>query len=170
VRQWGINPAFLCRKHLLDEHAEHHAFVNDIAKGVDVSRYLSAGRLNPKTLHKRHDRLVAEMKKRGYDHCTPLSRIDVSHVGHGKINTTLNIEMLRRSCKGCAKQMEKTIMKPGDLVIMPGESISPGGVPSVGLIVEPVNPLTKKKRVGVLWADSEQVDFEPVDWLEVVNG
>ncbi len=60
-------------------------------------------------------------------------------------------------------------MKVGDLVIMPGETIRPGGL-SVGLIVEDDTRLPGgDKRIGVLWGDSHCVDFEPKDWLEVIS-
>ena len=46
---------------------------------------------------------------------------------------------------------------------------------SVGLVVDETDPRTHKswagktKRVGVLWAGSNCVDYEPKDWLEVIS-
>ncbi len=61
-------------------------------------------------------------------------------------------------------------MKVGDLVIMRGELISPGDYMSVGLVVEDcVRFPGDIKRIGVMWFDSDCVDYEPKDWLEVIN-
>ena len=62
-------------------------------------------------------------------------------------------------------------MQVGDLVIMPGEPLRDNEPQSVGLIVEDVNPQRSgfRKRVGVMWVGSNVVDFEPKEWLEVIN-
>ncbi len=61
-------------------------------------------------------------------------------------------------------------MKVGDLVIMPGESLTVGEDMSVGLIVEDgIHFPGDNTRVGVWWFDSDRVDYEPSDWLEVVS-
>jgi hypothetical protein len=59
-------------------------------------------------------------------------------------------------------------MKVGDLVTMPGQTLSEGEKPSVGIVVEPPSR-QQTPRVGVLWADGEGVDWEPACWLEVIN-
>ena len=62
-------------------------------------------------------------------------------------------------------------MKVGDLVIMPGETLRDNEPQSIGLIVEDVNPQRPgfRKRIGVMWVGSNVVDFEPKEWLEVIN-
>jgi hypothetical protein len=68
-------------------------------------------------------------------------------------------------------------MKVGDLVHMPDEHVPKGYTPSVGLIVAddydkvaPGRPAGRKKsRIGVMWADSNCVDYEPRAWLEVIK-
>ena len=66
-------------------------------------------------------------------------------------------------------------MKAGDLVHMPGESLMEGEAMSVGLVVDGADPRTHKswpgktKRVGVWWAGSDRIDYEPVDWLAVIS-
>jgi hypothetical protein len=66
-------------------------------------------------------------------------------------------------------------MKVGDLVIMPGETHMAGDSISIGIIVEETDRREfsrswKRKRVGVIWADGGGViDYEPKDWLEVIN-
>ena len=106
MRQWLVNPKLLCRKHLLGEHVEHHMFIGSIKRGTSVEGYLRDGFLEPKTLYKRHDELVEEMKRRGYNHRSPLPDIDMSHLRNGKISIKRNIEDLRGRCAECAKRIK----------------------------------------------------------------
>ena len=63
-------------------------------------------------------------------------------------------------------------MQVGDLVWMPQETLRPGETPSVGIVVETNHVLLShpsRNRIGVWWTDSDCVDWEPIDWLEVIN-
>ncbi len=61
-------------------------------------------------------------------------------------------------------------MKVGDLVHMPGETIVHGEHPSVGIIVVDASGFSgDNTRIGVWWSGSDCIDFEPKDWLEVLN-
>ncbi len=61
-------------------------------------------------------------------------------------------------------------MKIGDLVHMPGEWVEDGELPSMGIIVADDDTfLGDNSRVGVWWAGSDRVDYEPKDWLEVIS-
>lgn len=75
MRQWMVDPATLCRKHLLGEHVEHHMFVGSFAKGVRAGKYVSENLLEFTSLQSRHDELVVEMDRRGYNHDSPLQTI-----------------------------------------------------------------------------------------------
>ncbi len=75
MRIWDVSPSILCRQHLLGEHRELHALWTILTthrKGYmnhpETKRWV--GKL--KALYLRHDRLVEEMKLRGYNHHTPL--------------------------------------------------------------------------------------------------
>ncbi|GAB4437838.1 MAG: pyrimidine dimer DNA glycosylase/endonuclease V [bacterium] len=75
MRIWDLSPEILCRKHLLGEHRELHAIWTIITKGKrgytnhpETKRWV--GRL--RALYLRHEALVAEMKRRGYHHSSPL--------------------------------------------------------------------------------------------------
>jgi hypothetical protein len=65
-------------------------------------------------------------------------------------------------------------MKVGDLVIMPNAKDrilrSPFSaeplVPGVGLVIDDGSV---KNRTGVMWAGASCVDFEPTEWLQVIN-
>ena len=75
MRIWDIDPAELCRQHLLGEHRELHGLWNILTQ--DKRGY----RMHPETrrwegklaaLYHRHEALVAEMAARGYGHDSPL--------------------------------------------------------------------------------------------------
>ena len=75
VRIWDVEPDVLCDRHLLGEHRELHAVWSILTTGKrgyanhpETLRW--RGRL--KALYARHDRLVDEMKRRGFDHRSPL--------------------------------------------------------------------------------------------------
>ncbi len=77
MRIWDVDPALLCRSHLLGEHRELHGLWNILSRG------LSGYAAHPETrrwrgkraaLYRRHEALVAEMERRGYRHASPLDR------------------------------------------------------------------------------------------------
>lgn len=75
VRIWDVEPASLCRFHLLGEHRELHAVWTILTAGKrgyanhpEVLRW--RGKLA--ALYARHDAQVAEMANRGYRHSSPL--------------------------------------------------------------------------------------------------
>ncbi len=77
MRIWDLPPRVLCRQHLLGEHRELHGLWNTLTLGKtgyrehpETKRWV--GRLA--ALFKRHDALVAEMTKRGYQHRSPLDQ------------------------------------------------------------------------------------------------
>ena len=78
MRQWFYDPSKMCTKHLLGEHVEHHMFVGTINKGTSINGYLRNNLLEPLSLQARHDEIVLEMKRRGFNHKTPLPEVDFS--------------------------------------------------------------------------------------------
>lgn len=82
MRIWDrIAPERLCRQHLLGEHRELHAIWTIITEDRDgysnhpeVKRWRDSQALA--ALEVRHDALVAAMRKRGYQHHSPLPMTD----------------------------------------------------------------------------------------------
>ena len=79
MRVWDIHVKHLCRKHLLGEHRELHGLWNILTKHGGKGGYSQhpetkrwVGKL--KALYERHESLVLEMKKRGYNHNSPLDK------------------------------------------------------------------------------------------------
>jgi hypothetical protein len=79
MRVWDIHPKHLCRKHLLAEHRELHGLWNILTKHGGqggYSRHPETLRWVGKTraLYERHEALVKEFERRGYNHLTPLDK------------------------------------------------------------------------------------------------
>lgn len=77
MRIWDLDPALLCRAHLLGEHRELHAIWTVLTtnkKGYSKHPETLRWRGKLKALYARHDRLVEEMERRGYNHKTPLDK------------------------------------------------------------------------------------------------
>lgn len=77
MRIWDIAPEKLCRNHLLGEHRELHALWSIIVnnkKGYSKHPETLRWKGKLKALYNRHDLLVSEMQKRGYNHNSPLDK------------------------------------------------------------------------------------------------
>ena len=77
MRIWDIVPRKLCRNHLLGEHRELHAIWSILTKEKKgYSRHPETLRWKGKlkALFLRHEELVKEMERRGYEHKSPLAR------------------------------------------------------------------------------------------------
>ena len=75
MRIWDVDPALLCRSHLLGEHRELHGLWNILVLGkTGYSRHPETRRWEGKlaALFNRHEALVLEMTRRGYTHHSPL--------------------------------------------------------------------------------------------------
>jgi len=77
MRIWDVDPKILCRQHLLGEHRELHALwviLTQNKKGYlshpETKRWV--GKLH--ALYSRHENLVNEMTRRGYEHDSLLDK------------------------------------------------------------------------------------------------
>lgn len=71
MRIWDLEPKYLCRNHLLGEHQELHALWSIIInnkRGFSNHPETERWRGKLKALYLRHQELVKEMQKRGYNH------------------------------------------------------------------------------------------------------
>lgn len=67
-----VNPRWMCRQHLLGEHLECHMFHTAVRKGQSLDGYIQNGLLEVRMIKARHDTLVEEMLRRGYNHHSPM--------------------------------------------------------------------------------------------------
>jgi hypothetical protein len=97
MRIWDINPGELCNKHLFGEHRELHAIWSILVnnkKGYrnhpETKRWVGKN----KALFYRHEKLVKEIKRRGYNH---LSLLDKKYaLGKSKQDKFINTKKEQR--------------------------------------------------------------------------
>lgn len=102
MRMWLVDPAYMCRKHLLGEHVELHMLVATIQKRkCSLQGYVDNKLIDTTKIQHRHNELVEEMKKRGYNHKSPLTYVDCIRVGENIIDIQESHKELMRRCKDC---------------------------------------------------------------------
>lgn len=111
MRQWFVNPKLMCRQHLLGEHCEIHMFIGSMKKQINMNGYISKDLLEPKSLINRHNELIMEMERRGYNHKSPiLENMDevIGYLDKQKQNHIVNKENAKKElfnrCKLCGKE------------------------------------------------------------------
>jgi hypothetical protein len=109
MRMWMVNPKIMCKQHLLGEHAEIHMFIGTINRGKSVKRYLEKGLLEVHNLHNRHEELVKEMKRRGYNHNSEVDNNWNFVKKVGIINRIKNLNDLANRCLKCGTRHSKFI-------------------------------------------------------------
>lgn len=103
MRQWNVDPKLLCRKHLLGEHVENHMFMGCIKKGTSLKGYIEKGLVEIHNIKNRHDELVNEMIRRGYNHKTPIEDLLCEKIGF--VNSEENKKELERRCEFCRNRI-----------------------------------------------------------------
>ena len=101
MRMWNVDTKLMCRKHLLGEHVEMHMFVGTINEGKNIQGYLDNELIETGNIQKRHEKLVKEMKKRGYKHNSPL--VFETEDSAGFVDKENNLIVLRSRCKECRR-------------------------------------------------------------------
>ncbi len=96
---WKLPVKMMCRNHLLGEHLEMHMFVGCLNRNKSVEGYLNKGLLEIHNLENRHEKLVKEMLKRGFNHNSPLPEFARKKLG--KINIQKNKKELLNRCEKC---------------------------------------------------------------------
>ena len=98
MRIWDVPVSKLCRQHLLGEHRELHALWSILVHNKKGYRH------HPETkrwegklaaLYQRHQKLVKEMKKRGYNHQSPLDK----KYAKGKPDQSIFVDSIPRQKK-----------------------------------------------------------------------
>jgi len=107
MRMWGISPSLLCRKHLLGSHVELHMLVGCINKNKSLKGYISQGLIEIHSIEKSHEEIAEEMKKRNYNHNSPLPNF-IPYIS-GKINIDKSMKDLYSRCEECRKLQEEEI-------------------------------------------------------------
>ena len=107
MRMWMINPALLCRKHLLGEHGEIHKFLPSFQKKHDMSKRITLKQIDPWAMQTRHDELTKELIRRGYKHNSPYTQPDLAYLYAYKHLVNIDIKAneadLATRCPECRK-------------------------------------------------------------------
>lgn len=105
---WMVNPAVMCNRHLLGEHAECHMLAGHLQRKRQITNYIRFNLLEPKSLRERHDQLSLEMENRQMLHKSPLQEFDLSYLPQGHRIYTVNAEEslieLSRRCSECSER------------------------------------------------------------------
>jgi hypothetical protein len=104
MRMWGVDPAVMCDRHLLGEHAEMHMFVGCINRGMSIGGYVDGGLVDTSLIRRRHDSLAGEMLRRGMRHASPLPVYRIKR--QGGIDIPRNEQELFRRCGRCRERMK----------------------------------------------------------------
>jgi len=108
-----VNPSSMCRKHLLGEHVEIHMFTGTLKKKKNISGYIKNNLLEPLSISKRHDELVQEMRKRGYEHNSQLNSPNISYLSdieqNYKIDDKKSLLDLTKRCSICKERGQKRV-------------------------------------------------------------
>jgi len=111
MRQWHVDPRILCRQHLLGEHNEHHLMVSSIQRKHSFAGYIRNNCIEPESLKARHNALVFEMEKRGYNHKSPLPAHDISYMPaehrNYKVQVVSSLVDLIHRCPECRKHYDE---------------------------------------------------------------
>jgi hypothetical protein len=102
-----VDPALMCRAHLLGEHRELHALTGMLKKRISLDGYYQNKLLQLPSLGERHEALVKEMQARGYAHHSPLPNVS-KQIAREPEQPPVDIvwswlELMRR-CPNCRKQ------------------------------------------------------------------
>jgi hypothetical protein len=103
---WLVDPKIMCRQHLLGEHVELHMLVGTIRHGISIDGYVDAGLVETHNIAKRHEQLVEEMERRGYNHKSELAYSDTLH--RGRVPRRASRAELLRRCPNC-RQLEEDL-------------------------------------------------------------
>jgi len=105
MRMWNVDPALLCRQHLLGEHVEMHMFEGCCRRGKSLAGYIGKGLVELGNINNRHDELVTEMERRGYNHKSPLAAIRAKP--EGRVDIAQNIADLCARCPDCRERVRR---------------------------------------------------------------
>lgn len=103
TRLWKVDPKHLCKDHLLGEHKEMHQEVGTLLNHPHgeaiVQGHAEKGQVDTSMIQERHDELVEELLRRGYNHDSPMDYDDEHDLG--EIDLDYNRRDLKNRCDDC---------------------------------------------------------------------
>lgn len=105
---WCVPPEYLCRNHLMGEHAELHQLVGTILRhpnGEAIAKgHAEEGNIDTTRIGRRHAKLATEITNRGYNHDSPIET--VPPIAIGTVNVEENLQELVARCDSCRDRYE----------------------------------------------------------------
>ena len=109
MRMWMVNPAAMCDKDLLGEHAECHMLVGHLKRKRRITDYIRLNLPQPGSLRERHEQLASEINNGGTLHRSPLPDFDLSYLpGEHRthmVNTDESLAELSERCSECGERL-----------------------------------------------------------------
>lgn len=101
-----VNPKLLCTRHLAGEHKELHQLVGHMNKGnlKVLQGHARLGQIQLRDLAARHEELVAEFNRRGWNHKSPLPEHDPLDLG--QVDIKVSLRDLCTRCTQCRQKIE----------------------------------------------------------------
>ena len=122
TRMWMVNTEIMCRQHLLGEHKELHQLRGQLKKRYGVNKYIENNCLEITSIITRHDQLVQEMLRRGYNHKSPFGEtqfelIEISsYLPEFQVNTVVDLHdaysRLINKCDHCRQNILEHLTDP----------------------------------------------------------
>jgi len=113
MRMWGVDPALLCGPHLSGEHKELHMMRGSLRLGHSMQGYFDKQQIDVSLINSRHDAIVREFKRRGWNHQSPLPTLKVTG---GSIDAAANLKELYKRCPDCRARIERHKYKGGNIM------------------------------------------------------
>lgn len=110
MRIWNVNPKLMCRKHLLGEHVELHMLVGSMNRHKSIQGFIEKGLIQTNIVVPRHNELVKEIERRGYNHKSPIiidDNIAAEYLNMGLVDSDNNLKELARRCNDCCAMQSK---------------------------------------------------------------
>lgn len=106
MRMWMVDPATMCDRHLLGEHVEIHMLAGTLARRRSIDGFIAKGLLEPAAMGARHEALAAEMRRRGFNHRSPLPECDLGYLPvaarEARVDVAVSARELAARCERCA--------------------------------------------------------------------
>jgi len=117
MRMWMVDPRGMCRNHLLGEHKEIHMLIGALRLNKNIRGYIEKRLVEPFSIVLRHEALVDEFCRRGYQHFTPVN-VDALHDAMDRNITPFSafftrvprkksLEELHRRCQACRERSKR---------------------------------------------------------------
>ena len=109
-----LNPQIMCRQHLIAEHLECSAMCLGILKRkCKIDGFIKSNAIEILSAKERHDELVEEMLRRGYNHNSPFIGIPddlllyYSEEAKFRVNRKESLKLLLGRCETCRSRYNR---------------------------------------------------------------